>query len=76
MDINDLQLTVVLKVLYGRVRVAVEVERVMARLRESEGAVHASVEEEGALEILGALSIVDPRLVGRHPDRLSPAVVD
>ncbi|MFE9553102.1 hypothetical protein ACFYOD_06420 [Streptomyces sp. NPDC006703] len=41
----------------------IELERVLVRLRESEGVESASFDEGAAFEVLGALSVVDPRRV-------------
>jgi hypothetical protein len=48
----------------GRVRVGIELDRVLARLKESDGAENATLDEEEALRVLGALAIVDPGRVG------------
>ncbi|MEU6475291.1 hypothetical protein ABZ858_00095 [Streptomyces sp. NPDC047017] len=48
----------------------IELERVMARLAESGGREAVSLDEETALEALGALSIVDPKRVGGINERL------
>ncbi|MCX5328172.1 hypothetical protein OG773_02200 [Streptomyces sp. NBC_00140] len=49
----------------GRVRVGIELDRVLARLEESGGAENVILDEGAALIALGALAIVDPERVGR-----------
>ncbi|MFF3976922.1 hypothetical protein [Streptomyces sp. NPDC001828] len=41
----------------------IELERVLARLRESGGAEKVTLDEDAAFEALGALAVVDPRRV-------------
>ncbi|MFI1100289.1 hypothetical protein [Streptomyces melanogenes] len=38
----------------------IELERVLARLGESEGVENAVLDEDAAFDVLGALAIVDP----------------
>ncbi|MEV4444682.1 hypothetical protein [Streptomyces mirabilis] len=42
----------------------IELERVLARLREAGGVENAILDDEAALGVLGALAIVDPKRVG------------
>ncbi|MFF0089334.1 hypothetical protein ACFYSF_05135 [Streptomyces canus] len=49
----------------------IELGRVLARLEESGGVENVALDDESAREALGALSIVDPKRVGREAERLS-----
>ena len=51
----------------------IELERVLARLKESDGAENVVVDERVAHEVLGALAVVDPKRVGRRVECLSGA---
>jgi hypothetical protein len=48
----------------GRLRVGIELDRVLARLEESGGTENVTLDDEAALGVLGALAIVDPKWVG------------
>ncbi|MFE2842532.1 hypothetical protein ACFXKS_03055 [Streptomyces scopuliridis] len=52
----------------------IELERVLARLGESGGRGVVVLDEDAALEVLGALSVVDPNRTGRDVECLSGAV--
>lgn len=47
----------------GRVRVGIELDRVLARVEESGGPENVSLDDEAALAALGALAIVDAKRV-------------
>ncbi|MCZ4098263.1 MULTISPECIES: hypothetical protein [unclassified Streptomyces] len=49
----------------------IELGRVLARLEESGGVENVALNDESAHEVLGALSIVDPKHVGCEAERLS-----
>ncbi|MFB9466803.1 hypothetical protein [Streptomyces cinereospinus] len=53
----------------------IELGRVLARLKESEGVENVALDDESAHEVLGALSIVDPKRVERRAECLSGAAV-
>lgn len=55
----------------GRVRVGIELERVLARLEESDGAENVVMDEGVAHEALGALAVVDSKRVGCRVECLS-----
>lgn len=48
----------------GGYGVGIELERVLARLKESGGTENVILDDEAALGALGALAIVDPKRVG------------
>ncbi|WP_411142348.1 hypothetical protein [Streptomyces sp. x-80] len=52
----------------------IELERVLARMAESGGAESVTLDEDVALEVLGVLSVVDPKRVGCDAERLGGAV--
>lgn len=52
----------------------IELERVLARLAESDGREAVVLDEDAALDVLGALSVVDPKRAGRGAECLSGAV--
>lgn len=54
----------------------IELERVLARLAESGGREAVTLKEGAALEVLGALSVVDPKRVGRGVERPSGVAAD
>jgi hypothetical protein len=54
--------------------VGIELDRVLARLKESSGAENVILDEKAARDALGALSIVDPKRVDRDVECLSGAV--
>lgn len=54
--------------------VGIELERVLARLAESDGREAVVLDEDAALDVLGALSVVDPKRAGRGAECLSGAV--
>ncbi|MEU3215926.1 hypothetical protein [Streptomyces sp. NPDC006971] len=51
----------------------IELGRVLARLEESEGVENVALDDESAHEVMGALSIVDPKRVERGAECLSGA---
>ncbi|MFB7742530.1 hypothetical protein [Streptomyces sp. NPDC056132] len=58
----------------GGERVGIELERVLARLRESGDVEGVTLDEGAAFDALGALAVVDPRRVrGEREDGLAVA---
>lgn len=57
----------------GRVRVGIELNRVLARLEESGGAENVILDDEAALGALGAMAIVDPKRVDCDSECVSSA---
>ncbi|WP_159073615.1 hypothetical protein [Streptomyces sp. RTd22] len=49
----------------------IELERVLARLEESDGTENVVMDERVAYEVLGALAVVDPERVGCRTECLS-----
>ncbi|MEH0430249.1 hypothetical protein QBB34_28840 [Streptomyces stelliscabiei] len=54
----------------------IELGRVLARLEESGGVENVVLDDESAREVLGALSIVDPKRVEREAERLGRVAAD
>ncbi|MEH0588098.1 hypothetical protein QA942_30085 [Streptomyces sp. B21-106] len=54
----------------------IELGRVLARLEESGGVENVVLDDESAREVLGALSIVDPKRVEREAVRLVRVAAD